>query len=62
MHGPADGVTDITAGTNTMPGHAGYQARSGYDLPTGIGTIGNALLFATTLARLTRHQPPGPRP
>jgi hypothetical protein len=45
----------ITTGTSTMPGHPGYQARPGYDLPTGIGTIGNATLFTTALARLAGH-------
>jgi len=37
---------DVTVGTTTIPGHPGYPARPGYDLPTGIGTVGAALPFA----------------
>jgi subtilase family serine protease len=51
LHGAADGVMDITAGTTTTPGHPGYAARPGYDLPTGIGTVDQALPFVTALAR-----------
>jgi subtilase family serine protease len=53
MHGPADGVLDVTEGTTTTPALAGYAARPGYDLPTGIGTVGDALGFATALAQQT---------
>jgi kumamolisin len=71
MHGPADGVGDVTAGTDTVPGITGYTARPGYDLPTGIGSVSSAYQFTTTLARLatapraSRPQPsatgsPGP--
>ena len=58
MRGPADGILDITRGTNTDYGVAGYPAGPGYDLPTGIGTVGNAALFVPALARLAQ-QPPG---
>jgi subtilase family serine protease len=50
MHGAADGIQDITTGTDTMPGLPSYPARAGYDLPTGIGTISAALPFVTALA------------
>jgi subtilase family serine protease len=52
MHGAADGVADITAGTDTIPGMPGYPALPGYDLPTGIGTVASAARFTTALARL----------
>jgi subtilase family serine protease len=55
MHGSADGVLDITHGTNTDHGVPGYQAAPGYDLPSGIGTVGNAALFVPALARLDQH-------
>jgi subtilase family serine protease len=55
MHSPADGILDITRGNNTDHGVTGYSAGPGYDLPTGIGTIGNATLFVTALARLDQH-------
>jgi subtilase family serine protease len=51
LHGTADGVMDVTAGTTTTPQTSGYPARPGYDLPTGIGTVGNAGQFAAALAR-----------
>ena len=51
MYGPADGVMDVTEGTTTTPALHGYAARPGYDLPTGIGTVGDALGFATALAQ-----------
>jgi subtilase family serine protease len=54
-HGPADGILDITHGSNTLHGVPGYSAGPGYDLPTGIGTISNATAFVTTLARLAQH-------
>lgn len=53
MHGTADGITDVTAGDDAMPGAPGYHARPGYDLPTGIGTISSIPLFSRALARLT---------
>lgn len=55
MHGPADGILDITSGNDTDHGVTGCSAGPGYDLPTGIGTIGSATLFVTTLARLDQH-------
>jgi len=52
MHGPGDGITDITRGSNTDHGIPGYPTRPGYDLPTGIGTIASASRFVTALVRL----------
>jgi hypothetical protein len=51
LHGPADGLLDVTRGGDSIPGMPGWQARPGYDLPTGIGTVGAALPFVTALAR-----------
>jgi hypothetical protein len=51
LHGAADGITDITSGTVTIPGMAGFTTRPGYDLPTGLGTVGNARQFTAALAR-----------
>ena len=56
MRGPADGVLDITRGTNTAHGVPGYPAAPGYDLPSGIGTVGSAALFVPALARLARQR------
>ena len=55
MHGPADGVLDITSGTTTTPAMRGYPARRGYDPPTGIGTAADASAFTTALARQEIH-------
>ncbi len=51
LHGPADGVLDVTQGTTSTPAMAGYRARRGYDLPTGVGTVEDAWRFASALAR-----------
>lgn len=51
LHGTADGLLDVTQGTDSMPGMPGWTARPGYDLPTGIGTVAAALPFITALAR-----------
>jgi hypothetical protein len=51
LRGAADGLLDITRGSDSIPGMPGWQARPGYDLPTGIGTVGAALPFVTALAR-----------
>jgi len=51
LHGTADGILDITRGSDSMPGRPGWAARPGYDLPTGIGTVDQALPFVTALAR-----------
>ena len=51
LHGTADGLLDVTRGSDSIPGMPGWQARPGYDLPTGIGTVGAALPFVTALAR-----------
>ena len=51
MRGTADGVLDITRGSSTARGVPGYPAAPGYDLPSGIGTVGSAALFVPALAR-----------
>ncbi len=51
LHGPADGLLDVTEGSDSIPGMPGWPARPGYDLPTGIGTVAAALPFVTALAR-----------
>jgi subtilase family serine protease len=58
VHGPCDGIDDITTGTGTIPGIAGYPARPGYDLPAGIGTVSSALRFTTALACLAGRPAP----
>ena len=50
MHGPGDGIMDITQGSTTTPAIRGYPATPGYDLATGLGTVGSATLFVRTLA------------
>jgi subtilase family serine protease len=50
LHGTSDGVLDIAQGNNTDDGIRGYAARRGYDLPSGIGTVGSAPAFVTALA------------
>jgi subtilase family serine protease len=55
MHGPADGILDITRGSDTLHGIPGYSAGPGYDLPTGIGTVSNATAFVSALARLSQQ-------
>jgi subtilase family serine protease len=62
LHGAADGITDVTSGTDTIPGMAGFTTRPGYDLPTGLGTVGNARQFTAALARATHPAPQGPLP
>ena len=58
LHGTRDGLLDIAEGNDTDDGVRGYTARPGYDLPSGIGTVGNAPAFVTALAH--RHGPVGP--
>ena len=53
MHGAADGIADVTAGNDSMPGMPGYPATPGYDLPTGIGTVSSTRLFSMALAHFT---------
>lgn len=58
MH--ARGLLDVVTGDNTVSGtrdgkrHTvrGFPARAGYDLTTGVGTVGDAALFVPELARL----------
>lgn len=52
LHGSRDGVLDITEGTNSLGGVHGFAARPGYDLPSGIGTVGAAWPFVKALARI----------
>jgi len=58
LHGEADGITDITSGTDTIPGMAGFTTRPGYDLPTGLGTVGKC---PPVHRRAGPRQPPGLR-
>lgn len=58
LHGSSDGITDVTSGSNTMPGLPGYAARPGYDLPTGLGTVSSIPLFSRALARAWQTAPP----
>ena len=55
MPGPANGVLDVTGGTTSTPAMAGYPARPGYDLPTGIGTVADTSAFTTALSRQEIH-------
>jgi subtilase family serine protease len=45
----AAGITDVTTGCNSDKGVIGYCAGPGYDLATGVGTIGNATTFIRAL-------------
>ena len=56
------GRTDITAGTDTIPGMPGFTTRPGYDLPAGRRTVGNARQFTAALARASHPAPRGPLP
>ena len=57
------GIVDVTQGNNTVAfeqggiAHtvAGFTARPGYDLASGVGTV-NAALFVPELARLSAHR------
>jgi subtilase family serine protease len=60
LHGPADGITNVTAGTSTGRGVTGYRAGPGYDLASGVGTVRSAAPFAAALAR-PGQQPSGQR-
>jgi len=53
LHGPADGITDVTTGTTRIGVLPGWPARPGYDLATGIGTVSSAARLAAALARAT---------
>ncbi|MEU4820255.1 S53 family peptidase [Actinomadura sp. NPDC023710] len=44
------GLTDLTTGTNTANGVTGFQARRGYDLPSGVGTVRDAGRLVNALA------------
>jgi len=50
LHGPADGLADVTSGTTSIPGTPGWPARTGYDLATGIGTVTSAAQLVRELA------------
>ena len=53
LHGPADGLADVTSGTTSIPGTSGWPARPGYDLATGIGTVTSTARLAEALAGTT---------
>lgn len=61
LHGTSDGILDITQGNNTDDGIHGYAAGRGYDLPSGIGTVGSAPAFTAALAHRHGTAPPGGR-
>ncbi|MFF5264626.1 S8 family serine peptidase [Actinomadura viridis] len=48
------GLYDLTTGNNTANGVPGFPARRGYDLPSGVGTVGNASRFVEALAAAAR--------
>jgi subtilase family serine protease len=50
-HDARNGIADITTGCNTAGRVTGFCARRGYDLASGIGTVGNAARFVPALAR-----------
>jgi hypothetical protein len=52
MPAAASGVVDVTDGCNTRNAVPGDCARPGWDVPSGIGTVGKARPFVSTLARL----------
>jgi subtilase family serine protease len=51
----AAGIADVTEGCNTTVAVKGYCARVGTDLPSGVGTIGDASRFVPALAAAARH-------
>ena len=57
LHGPRDGVLDVTNGNDTDDGVRGFPGRPGYDLPSGIGTVGSAPAFVSALAGRQRFTP-----
>jgi hypothetical protein len=62
LRGPASGITDTTRGTNTDHGITGYPALPGYDLASGLGTVGNAAAFVPALTRLSASLAAGRAP
>ncbi|MGH3125936.1 MAG: hypothetical protein ACRDND_33580, partial [Streptosporangiaceae bacterium] len=62
LRGSRDGLLDITEGNDTDDGVRGYAARPGYDLASGVGTVGSAPAFTAALARLAAPGGPSPRP
>lgn len=57
-HGAADGIADVTTGSDSVPGHTGYPAGPGFDEATGWGTL-NASVFVPALAAAFQAQPQG---
>jgi subtilase family serine protease len=51
----AAGIADVTEGCNTTFAVQGHCARTGTDLPSGIGTVGDASRFVPALAAAARH-------
>lgn len=43
---------DVTAGNNTVPGQGGFNAATGYDLATGLGSVNAANLVPAYVARV----------
>lgn len=59
-HGAADGITDVTSGSNGVPGSPGFTAAPGFDVATGWGTV-DAGRFVPALVNAVRaeHDAPG---
>lgn len=49
------GIADVTDGSNDITGFPGYQARRGFDVPSGIGTVEDVRRFAPALAATARR-------
>ena len=52
----AAGITDVISGDNGDKGVTGYSAGPGYDLVTGVGTIGDATTFIRSLVHADRDR------
>jgi subtilase family serine protease len=48
-NGKANGIVDVTSGNNSYNGVVGFNAKKGYDLASGLGTV-NAAKFVPALA------------
>jgi len=48
--GAGGGISDVVSGSNAVPGNAGYTARPGWDVVSGVGTIGDAARLIPALA------------
>jgi hypothetical protein len=54
-HGAADGITDVTSGSNAVSGAPGFSAKPGFDVATGWGTV-DAAKFVPALVATVRAQ------